>query len=62
MMLNIYTKFVKKYLKGFQSYLADRISILKFTKLQNTIKKIGGVRVFILCTSSNKTLYLYQVS
>ena len=49
------------YLKRYQSYRADTISILKITKGNNSAKKVGGVTVFNLCTSSSHTLYFYQV-
>ena len=49
------------YLKRYQSYRADTISILKITKGNNSAKKVGGVTVFDLCTSSSHTLYFYQV-
>ena len=43
-----------KYLKGFQSYCANTISIVKFSKGHNSVqKKVGGVKVLILCTSSD---------
>ena len=50
MMLYICTKFRKKYLKGFQSFAADAISKLKFSKGNNSIKKINGVMVLVFCT------------
>ena len=37
------------------------ISILKITKGNNSTKKVGGVTVVNLCTSSSYALYLYQV-
>ena len=46
----------------YQSYRADRISILKITKGNNSAKNVGGVTVVNLCTSSGHALYLYQVS
>ena len=49
------------YLKRYQSYRADTISILKITKGNNSAKKVGGVTVVDLCTSSSHTLYFYQV-
>ena len=51
----------RKYLKGFYSYRADVICILNFTKGHNSVKSIDGVMVRVLCTSSDNTLYLYQV-
>ena len=50
------------YLKRYQSYRVDRISILKITKGNNSTKNVGGVRVVNLCTSSGHALYFYQVS
>ena len=38
------------------------ISILKITKGNNSAKKVGGVYVVNLCTSSGHALYLCQVS
>ena len=49
------------YLKRYQSYRADTISILKITKGNNSAKKLGEVMVFNLCTSSGHALYFYQV-
>ena len=37
------------------------ISILKITKENNSAKKVGGVTVVNLCTSSIHALYFYQV-
>ena len=50
------------YLKRYQSYGADTISILKITKGNNSAKNEGGVTVVSLCTSSAHALYLCQVS
>ena len=50
------------YLKRYQSYTADTISILKITKGNNSAKNVGGVNVFHLCTSSGHALYLCQIS
>ena len=49
------------YLKRYQSYRADTISILKIIKGNNSAKNVGGVTVFDLCTSSGHALYFYQV-
>ena len=49
------------YLKLYQSYRADTISILKITKGNNSAKNVGGVTVFNLCMSSGHALYFYQV-
>ena len=40
----------------------DMISILKFTKEHISIKYMGRVMVLNLCSSSNDTLYLCNVS
>ena len=39
----------------------DTISILKITKGNNSVKNVGGVTNFHLCTSSGHALYFYQV-
>ena len=49
------------YLKRYQSYRADTISIPKISKENNSAKNVGGVTVFDLCTSSGHALYFYQV-
>ena len=49
------------YLKRYQSYRADTISILKITKGNNSAKNVGGVTVLYLCTSSGHALYFYHV-
>ena len=49
------------YLKRYQSYRADTISILKITKGNNSAKNVGGVTVVDLCTWSGHALYFYQV-
>ena len=50
------------YLKLYQSYRADTISILKITKGNISAKNVGGVTFVYLCTSSGHALYLCQVS
>ena len=50
------------YLKRYQSYRVDTISILKITKGNNSAKIVGGVNVINLCTSSGHALYLCQIS
>ena len=52
---------LRNYLKRYQSYRADTISILKITKGNNSAKNVGGVTVVDLCTSSGHALYFYQV-
>ena len=47
------------YLKRYQSYRADTITILKITKGNNSAKDVGGVTVVNLCTSSGHALYFY---
>ena len=60
-MLYISTKFCEITSKGYQSYRADTISILKITKGNNSAQNVGGVKVVDLCTSSGHALYFYQV-
>ena len=48
---------LSQYLKRYQSYTADTISILKITKGNNSAKNVGGVNVVHLCTSSGHALY-----
>ena len=52
---------LRNYLKRYQSYRADTISILKITKGNNSAKNVGGVTVVDLCTLSGPALYFYQV-
>ena len=49
------------YLKRYQSYRADTISIWKITKGNNSAKNVGGVTVFNICMSYGHVLYFYQV-
>ena len=49
------------YLKRYQSYRANTISILKITKGNNSAKNVGGVTVVKLCMLSGHALYFYQV-
>ena len=52
---------LRNYLKRYQSYRADMISILKITKGNNSAINVGGMTVVDLCTSSGHALYFYQV-
>ena len=52
---------LRNYLKRYQSYRADTISILKITKRDNSAKNVGGVTNVDPCTSSGHALYFYQV-
>ena len=52
---------LRNYLKRYQSYRADTISILNITKGNYFAKNVGGVIVVDLCTSSGHALYFYQV-
>ena len=36
--------------------------IRKISKGHNSVKNVGGVKVLVLCISSDDDLYLYQVS
>ena len=48
-----------KYLKGFQMYCEDTISIVKFAKGHNSIKNVGGLMVLVLCLSFHNALYRF---
>ena len=50
------------YLERHLSYGADKISILKITKGNNSIKNVGGVTIVNLCMLSSHALYLCQIS
>ena len=50
------------YLKRYQSYRANTISILKITKGNNSAKNVGGATLVNLWMSSGQALYLCQVS
>ena len=52
---------LRNYLKRYQSYRTDTISIRKITKGNNSAKNVGGVTVVNLCTFSGHALYFYQV-
>ena len=52
---------LRNYLKRYQSYRADTISILKITKGNNSAKNVDGVTVVDLCTLSGHALYFYQI-
>ena len=51
----------RKYLKGFKSYWANGICILKFAKGHNTVKNADEVMVLVLSTSSDNALHMYHV-
>ena len=44
--------------KGYVVPGKDHVT-MKFTKGHNSIKTVGGVKVLVLCTSSNNVLYMY---
>ena len=46
----------RKYLTGFQSYLADAICILIFAKGHNSVKIVGGVMILVLSILSDHAL------
>ena len=46
----------------FPPYGVDTISIVKFSKGNNSVKNVGRVMVLILCTLSDDALYLYTIS
>ena len=52
---------LRNYLKRYQSYRVDTISIGKITKGDNSAKNAGVATVVNVCTSSGHALYFYQV-
>ena len=50
------------YLKRYQSYRANTISMLEITKGNNSAKNVSGVTSFNLCKMAGHALHLYQVS
>ena len=61
MMLNICTKFKKNISKGVRVIERLRFVYWKFSNGHNSVHSVGGVMIFILSTSSDSVLYLYQV-
>ena len=58
-MLYICTKFCENISKDLG---VIAISIVKFAKGHNSVKKLGGVMVLVLCTCYDDALYLHQGS
>ena len=52
---------LRNYLKRYQSYRADTISIRKITKGNNSAKNVGGVTVVDLCKLSGH-VYIFLPS
>ena len=52
-MLYISTKFCE--------IISNGIKVIERTKGNNSAKKLGGVTVVYLCTSSGHALYFYQI-
>ena len=50
------------YLKWYQSYRADTISMPEIKKGNNSSKYVSGVTSFNLCKMAGHALHLYQVS
>ena len=61
-MIYISTKFHENILDGIEKYRADMIFIRKISRGHNSIKNVGGMLVLVICTSSDDSVYLYQVS
>ena len=61
MMLNTCTKFQENISMGFrvieQIYV---VCLLKFAKVHNSVKNVGGIMVLFLFPLSNNALYVYQ--
>ena len=62
MMVYICTKFRENILDGIKVIERTEFSYQKFQKGHNSVKNGGGVRILLLCTSSDDGLYLYKVS
>ena len=62
MAVYICTKFHENILYGIKVIRRTRFSQEKNSKGHNSIKIVGGVKVFVLCTSPDNGLYLYKVS
>ena len=45
--------------EGYAAPGKDHVT-MKFTKGHNSVKDVGGVKVLVMCTSSDNALYLYQ--
>ena len=50
----------KIYLRQYQSYRADMISIRKITMGNNYAKNVDGVTIFKLCMLSGHALHFYE--
>ena len=55
-------KVSRKYLKGFRFIEGLHFQYLKFSKGHNSVHNLCRVMVLVLCTSSDRALYLYKVS
>ena len=62
MVVYVSTQFHENILNGIKFIERTRFSYQKFQKGHNSIKYVGGVRVLVLCTSSDDGLYLYHIS
>ena len=62
MVIYIFTKLLDNIIYGIKAIEGTRLSFEKNSKGHNSIKNVGGVTVLFLCTSSDGSLYMYQVS
>ena len=62
MVVYISTKFHENILDSIKVIERTQFSQEKFLRAIIPYKKLGGVSVLVLCTSSDDGLYLYQVS
>ena len=61
-MIYICTKFHDNISKDFLVIERARFPIFIFSKGNNSVEKVSGVMVLVLCTSSDHILHLYKVS
>ena len=61
MMVYICTKFHENILVGIK-VIADTIFTGKVLKGHSSLKNVGGVRIILICMSTDDGFYLYQVS
>ena len=55
------TKFQENISKGLRVIEWMQFAYCNLQMGHNSIKNVGGVKVLVLCTSYNNTLYLYQI-
>ena len=61
-LVHICTKFHENIPRGIKVIEQTQFVYEKISKGHNSVKKVDGVTILFLCTSSDGGLYLYQVS